>query len=83
MRYSLQHWISLRATGRVVESPNKKRKKLPCSSHTEMLKDLEVGKDALIRAANSSWWDWSAGSTLFFWSWYSHSGWYKSVCRQV
>lgn len=30
---------------------------------------MEVGRDAVYRAANSSWWEWSAGSTLFFWRW--------------
>jgi len=29
-------------------------------------RDMEVGRDAIERAANSSWWDWDAGSTLFF-----------------
>ena len=33
----------------------------------EIRKDIEVGSDAVARAANSTWWDWSAGSTLFFW----------------
>ena len=33
----------------------------------ELNKDLEVGRDAFSRAADSSWWNWDAGSMLFFW----------------
>jgi len=48
-----------------------------CSSGTliandtraELLKDLRVGIDALIRALGSDWWNWSKGSTCFFWRW--------------
>ena len=36
---------------------------------TELGKDLEVGRDAVGRAANASWWNWDIGSTLFFWRW--------------
>jgi hypothetical protein len=35
----------------------------------ELYQDLEVGRDAVARAADSSWWNWDAGSTLFFWRW--------------
>ena len=35
----------------------------------ELAKDLEVGCDAVCRAANSSWWNWDDGSTLYFWRW--------------
>jgi hypothetical protein len=35
----------------------------------ELERDLEVGKDAVCRAADSTWWSWEAGSTLFFWRW--------------
>ena len=35
----------------------------------ELLKDLKVGRDAIRRAGLSSWWEWDAGSTLFFWRW--------------
>ena len=35
----------------------------------ELLKDLKVGRDAVRRAGLSSWWEWDAGSTLFFWRW--------------
>ena len=39
----------------------------------EYLRDLEVGAEAVKRAANSSWWKWDDGSTLFFWRWPSES----------
>ena len=35
----------------------------------ELHKDITVGRDALSRLANSSWWNWDHGSTLFFWRW--------------
>ena len=35
----------------------------------DLHKDLTVGRDALSRLANSSWWSWDQGSTLFFWRW--------------
>ena len=35
----------------------------------ELLRDLEVGRDAVRRAAWSSWWNWDLGSTLYFWRW--------------
>ena len=31
--------------------------------------DLEVGRDALRRGVGANWWEWSLGSTLFFWRW--------------
>jgi hypothetical protein len=35
----------------------------------EFTEDLAVGKDAVVRAANASWWNWDDGSTPFFWRW--------------
>jgi hypothetical protein len=32
-------------------------------------KDMTVGKDAVLRAARSTWWNWDDGSTPFFWRW--------------
>ena len=34
--------------------------------------DIQVGRDALTRAANSTWWSWDDGSTLYFWRWPLH-----------
>jgi hypothetical protein len=31
--------------------------------------EREVGRECLGRVAGASWWEWSAGSTLFFWRW--------------
>ena len=36
---------------------------------TELKLDLEVGRDALRRGVESTWWEWTEGSTLFFWRW--------------
>jgi hypothetical protein len=47
-----------------LQSSRKKKQQLE-----ELKKDLEVGRDAVGRAANASWWNWDAGSTLFFWRW--------------
>jgi hypothetical protein len=35
----------------------------------EMLRDYEVGIDAISRALAASFWDWDDGSTVFFWRW--------------
>ena len=39
------------------------------NSNTELFLDKDVGRDAITRAANSTWSDWDAGSTLYFWRW--------------
>ena len=39
------------------------------SLRKELLKDLKVGRDAVRRAGLASWWEWDAGSSLFFWRW--------------
>lgn len=39
-------------------------------------RDYEVGRDCLYRAAHSTWWGWSLGSTPFFWQW-------PSSCRAL
>ena len=31
--------------------------------------DVRAGRDCLTRSANATFWDWSAGSRLFFWRW--------------
>ena len=35
----------------------------------ELELDLEVGRDALRRGVGANWWEWTQGSTLFFWRW--------------
>jgi hypothetical protein len=39
--------------------------------NSELEKDASAIADALLRAFKCTWWDWSAGSTLFFWRWHS------------
>ena len=58
---TLPKWIQHRKP-KLIKS-RKKRK------DAELWKDLAVGRDAVGRAANSTWWNWDAGSTLFFWRW--------------
>ena len=43
----------------------------------EILKaSLPIAVDCFFRAAECTWWEWSAGSSLFFWRWpRSHSHW--------
>ena len=36
---------------------------------SELSKDVHAGRDAITRAANSTWWSWEDGSTLYFWRW--------------
>jgi hypothetical protein len=66
------------STFRVPKTSYAKRKKSRLSFQQEMAKDLEIGRDAVARAANSSWWSWDSGSTLFFWRW---PRWSKSAVR--
>jgi hypothetical protein len=35
----------------------------------ELKRDIEVGRDAISRSSNSTWWSWDSGSTLFYWRW--------------
>ena len=39
---------------------------------------MKVGQDAVRRAGLASWWEWDAGSTIFFWRWPSE---YKKDVR--
>ena len=47
-------------------------------SSIELRTDLEVGRDAISRAMDSSFWTWNRGSTIFFWRWNSY---YKKEVR--
>jgi hypothetical protein len=35
----------------------------------DLLKDLESGAECIMRAMGADWWEWTAGSRLFFWRW--------------
>jgi hypothetical protein len=35
----------------------------------QLVRDYEVGIDAIIRASRGSFWEWEDGSTVFFWRW--------------
>jgi hypothetical protein len=39
------------------------------SVNEELIKDYEVGMDAISRALAASFWEWDDGSTVFFWRW--------------
>ena len=51
--------------------PANPKKKAGCANdpRVKLHKDITVGHDALLHLANSSWWSWDQGSTLFFWRW--------------
>ena len=36
----------------------------------ELSKSIEVGRDVMVKAAKSSWFEWLGGSTLVFWKWH-------------
>ena len=48
-------------------SKKRKRDNINVSLPIEFQKDLNVGRDAIKRAVNITWWEWSSGSTCFFW----------------
>jgi hypothetical protein len=56
---SLRKWT---ATGRV-------RYTSWWDSRPRLDKDAVVGLDCVLRVADSTWWDWDGGSTIFFWRW--------------
>jgi len=56
----------------VINSRKRKKSAIQSSQEEkakELLTDFTVGQDALTRATNASFWEWSDGSTLFFWRW--------------
>jgi hypothetical protein len=38
-------------------------------SYEELVRDILAGVDAISRFADSDWWSWKRGSSLFFWRW--------------
>ena len=52
----------------IIKLRRKNRPRLT-QSLRELMRDGEVGVDALERAVSSNWWEWTHGSTLFFWRW--------------
>ena len=71
-----QHEVVIGGITRKFTSPSwiqrmKSRKRKSCGDEglNELRKDIEVGRDAVSRASNSSWWLWDAGSTIFYWRW--------------
>jgi hypothetical protein len=43
--------------------------KLDLHPGPELSRDLAAGRDALTKGMGTSWWNWDAGSSLFFWRW--------------
>ena len=39
------------------------------SDINELVKDVEVGLDVVLKATQADWWNWAGGSTLIFWRW--------------
>ncbi len=39
------------------------------TANEELLKDREAGEDAILRVKRASFWEWTDGSTPFFWRW--------------
>jgi hypothetical protein len=51
---------------------NRKRKKSRSSTQAlteDLVRDTEAGTDILYKICNSTWWNWTSGSTLIFWRW--------------
>lgn len=45
---------------------------------TEERKSNDAARDTIRRSSNSTWWEWTVGSTPFFWRW---PGWYMEKIR--
>ena len=65
-QYQVSDWIFHKRSR--CESGARRSKGALDPSH-ELFKDCKVGRDAMRRLADSSWWGWDNGSTLFFWRW--------------
>ena len=71
------YYLALDANRANNDGPSRKRKAPGTSSTSidlhnqwkELSRDLAAARDAIGRGVNSTWWDWSSGSTLFFWRW--------------
>jgi len=66
--YFVSKWAA-RGPDNSKSGKGKQQKSKSKSKTSELDKDIRVGRDALERAANCTWWNWDAGSTLFFWRW--------------
>ena len=64
--YQVSDWTHRR---RMPSEPRSQRLKGSLDPCHELYQDCKVGRDAMRRLANSSWWGWDDGSTLFFWRW--------------
>ena len=63
MTYGKNYWDFTK------NSSSRKRNQQGYVMEDEFKKDILVGRDAIERASLSSWWEWSSGSTCFFWRW--------------
>ena len=65
-----KNWMLLRDESRGATSPlvhlSAKKRRTRQREGRELLKDLDSAQDAIRRYADSTWWDWSEGSTLHF-----------------
>jgi len=66
--YFVSKWAA-RGTDNGKLGKAKQQKSKSKSKTSELDKDIRVGRDALQRAANCTWWNWDAGSNMFFWRW--------------
>jgi hypothetical protein len=57
-RFKVSSWVG-----------NKRKTSKKQGRFWELSQDLDVGRDAIRRAAWSTWWNWDNGSTLYFWRW--------------
>jgi hypothetical protein len=51
---------------------NRKRKKSGSNTQAlteDLVRDTQAGTDILYKICNSTWWNWTSGSTLIFWRW--------------
>jgi len=65
--YGLEWWLLYQ---KEIKSNKRKRSSSYSMSEcnaTTFQRDIEVGRDAISRAAHSSWWEWSHGSSCYFW----------------
>ena len=63
--YGIEWWKDLKSN-----LPKKRKRNQDSTlSDSQLKQDLAVARDAIYRVSNSTWWEWRAGSTCFFWRW--------------
>jgi hypothetical protein len=68
-RNCISHAVSNKRGGSTTNPKPKTTSGSGEGSKTELLRDGNVGEDAISKLAKSTWWNWDKGSALLLWHW--------------